>query len=95
MMKEGLMMGAQDKVIYIDKGSEDGLQPGNELSIYKDCPRKENPYHPQYNFLCKNYVPNHDRKVGTAIILSTQPHTATAMILQNDREIVVGDKVRP
>ncbi len=95
IMKEGLMMGAQDKVVYIDKGSDDGLQPGNTLTIYQDCPAEPNPYHPQYNFLCKDIPTPPDRKIGSLIVLATQPHTATAMVLQNDREIVVGDKVRP
>ncbi len=93
MMKEGLMMGAQDKVLYIDKGSDDGLQPGNTMSIYQDCPAKHNPYKPSV-WDCR-LMPSPDRKIGTIVVLSTQRHTATAMVLQNDREIIVGDKVRP
>jgi hypothetical protein len=93
MMKEGLMMGAQDKVLYIDKGSNDGLKPGNTLSIYHECPPKQNPYHP--STLSCRLMTLPDYKIGTLVVLSTQPHTATAMVLQNDREIIVGDRVSP
>ncbi len=94
MMKEGLMMGAQEKVLYIDKGSDAGLKPGNVLSIYQDCPRKTNPYQTS-KWRCKEWLPPIDHRIGSLIVLSTQKETATAMVLQNDREIIVGDKVRP
>jgi len=94
MMKEGLLMGSQDKIVYIDKGSAAGLKPGNVLTIYQDCPVKYNPYVTS-KWRCKEKLPPIDHRIGTLIVLSTQKDTATAMVLQNDREIIVGDKVRP
>ncbi len=94
MVKEGLMMTAQDRIVYLDKGSEDGLRPGNVLNIYKTCPPKDNPYETHY-FRCSEKIEMPDRKVGTLVILSTRLHTATAMIYESQREVRVGDTVRP
>ena len=93
MMKDGLMMGAQDKVVYIDKGSADGLRPGNELTIYKNCPSKYDPYRTCCR--AKVRIDTIDRKVGTLVVLSTQSHSATAMVYTNRMEIEVGDRVGP
>lgn len=89
-MKERVIMGAQNKIIYINKGDKDGLQSGNMLSIYKNCPEAENPYHAGEKVLQPP-----DWKVGSLVILSTQPETATAMVLNSRKEIDVGDKIRP
>ncbi len=93
MMKDGLMMGAQDKVVYIDKGSADGLKPGHRLSIYEKCPSKFDPYRPCCRAKVRMTAP--DRRVGSLVVLATQPHTATAIVYTNRREIEVGDSVRP
>ncbi len=90
-MKEGLMMGAEGSVVYIDRGSTDGLRQGDQLSIYKSCPPSPNPYHTTW----KTRMDLTDRRVGSLVILSTQPHTATALIIASSREIEVGDIVRP
>ncbi len=93
MMKDGLMMGAQDRVVYIDKGKEDGLSPGNKLHVYKRCPPKRNPYIPSYLPACKMELP--ERRIGSLVILSTRSHTATAVIYTVRMEIDVGDRVGP
>ncbi len=92
-MKDGLIMGAQDKVVYINKGSADGLKQGHELSIYKKCPVKSDPYAPCCTLKEKLVPP--ERKIGTLIVLATRPHTATAIVYTTNREIEVGDSVRP
>ena len=93
IMKDGLIMGAQDKVVYIDKGSADGLKQGDKLSIYKSCPATYNPYHSCC--VAREKLTPPERKVGSLIVLATRPHTATALIYTNRREIEVGDSVRP
>jgi len=92
-MKDGLMMGAQDRIVYIDKGWEDGLRPGHKLHVYKRCPSKRNPYIPSYLPACKMELP--ERRIGSIIILSTRPHTATAVVYTVRMEIDVGDRVDP
>jgi hypothetical protein len=89
-MKEGCAMEGVSRILYIDRGEADGLHQGSKLSIYKDCPTAENPYHPQEKVLKPP-----DRKIGSLLVLSTQPETATVIVLRSSREVEVGDAVRP
>jgi hypothetical protein len=89
-MKEGCTMEGVSRILYIDRGEVDGLHQGSKLSIYKDCPTAENPYHPQEKVLKPP-----DRKIGSLLVLSTQPETATVIVLRSSREVEVGDAVRP
>ena len=89
-MKEGCSMEGVSRILYIDKGEADGLHQGSKLSIYKDCPTVENPYHPG-----EKVTPPPSHKIGSLIVLATQAKTATAMVLGSNREVEIGDKVQP
>ncbi|HKK00829.1 MAG TPA: LysM domain-containing protein, partial [Desulfuromonadales bacterium] len=67
---------SQFDIIYVDLGAADGLQAGNIL--YLSRPRKAT------EFAKKLGHPFHlpDILLGSAVVVATQPHTATALILK-------------
>lgn len=83
--REKIALSMQD-VIYIDLGAEDGLETGNLL--YLSRPRQKT----------RRVMPNvdvdlPDELLGAAVVLSTQPHTAAALILKSVNPIYIGDWV--
>ncbi|HKK00763.1 MAG TPA: hypothetical protein VJ955_01230, partial [Desulfuromonadales bacterium] len=78
---------SQFDIIYVDLGSADGLQAGNIL--YLSRPREAT------KFAKKLGHPFHlpDILLGSAVVVATQPHTATALILKVADPIYLQDKV--
>ena len=67
----------EGNLVQIDLGSADQLEPGDFLTVFRPSPRSDQP-----------------RVVlGQIGILTTEAHTATAMVLTARREMVVGDQV--
>ncbi|MBV8518309.1 MAG: LysM peptidoglycan-binding domain-containing protein [Acidobacteria bacterium] len=67
----------QGNLIQIDLGAEDQLQPGDFMTVYRPSPRADQP-----------------RVVlGEIGILTTQAHSATAIIVQSRRDMQIGDQV--
>ena len=79
---------ADGDYVYLNRGELDGLEVGSELEviehgrIYNDVPRGVDVQAP-------------DHKVGTLIVVTLEPETAVAFVLNAARELEVGDSVRP
>lgn len=76
----------QNDVIYVDLGAEDGLQAGNLLYISR--PRKGTELALQDRDL---QLP--DVLLGSAVVLETRSHTATALVLKSADSLFRGDRV--
>ena len=74
--------------VYLNRGELDGLEVGSELEVvehgrvYNDVPRDVD-------------VQTPDHKVGTLVVVTVEPQTAVAFVLNAARELEVGDAVRP
>ncbi len=84
---ERTMMG-DGGYLYINRGEFHGLETGSELEVYdsgsivNDQPRQVD-------------VRTPDRVVAQLIVVSLQPDSAVAFVLSANRELEVGDSVRP
>jgi len=63
--------------VQIDLGSENQLQPGDFLTVYRPSPRADQPR----------------QVLGEIGILTTEARTATAVVLAARREMEIGDYV--
>jgi hypothetical protein len=77
---------SQHDVIYLDLGAADGLEAGN--MVYLSRPRQTT-----HRVLPDHDVELPDELLGAAVVLSTQPQTATALILKSVNPIYAGDRV--
>lgn len=74
--------------VYLNRGELDGLEVGSELEvidpgrIMTDAPRGVD-------------VQTPDHKVATLVVVSVEPQTAVAFVLNASRVLEVGDRVRP
>ncbi|MEZ4279558.1 MAG: LysM peptidoglycan-binding domain-containing protein [Myxococcota bacterium] len=74
--------------VYLNRGELDGLEIGSELEvfdrgqIYNDVPRDVD-------------VQTPDHKVATLVVVSMESQTAVAFVLNSERELEIGDAVRP
>lgn len=79
---------ADGEYVYLNRGELDGLEIGSELEVVNpgkvrnDAPRDTD-------------VQTPDHKVATLVVVSTEPQTAVAYVLNASRELEVGDTVRP
>lgn len=79
---------ADGDYVYLNRGELDGLEVGSELEVvehgrvYNDVPRDVD-------------VQTPDHKVGTLVVVTLEPQTAVAFVLNSARELEVGDAVRP
>ena len=79
---------ADGDYVYLNRGELDGLEVGSELEvmdrggIYNDVPRDVD-------------VQTPDHKVATLVVVTVEPQTAVAFVLNAARELEVGDSVRP
>ncbi len=74
--------------VYLNRGELDGLEVGSELEVYErgriynDVPRGVD-------------VQTPDHKVATLVVVSMESQTAVAFVLNSERELEIGDAVRP
>jgi len=74
----GWQLGTSDgNLVQIDLGSNDQIEPGDFLTIYRPSERKDQPR----------------QVIGQLGVLTTQAETATAVIVSARKEIVIGDLV--
>jgi len=66
----------QDHVVYLDKGEEDDVLPGDIFTIYRP-----------------NQSPKPPVVVGELAVLSVQPHSAVARILESRYPVYAGDRL--
>jgi hypothetical protein len=68
---------SEGNLVQINLGSNDQLEPGDFLTVFRTSERKDQPR----------------QVIGQIGVLTTQAETATAVIVQSKKEIVVGDQV--
>jgi hypothetical protein len=92
-------------IVEIDLGYEDGLEPGDYLTIYLPINRYDGHRVLDYDYMWSGFrvqspEPRIDKNpefprhvIGQLIVLTTEPHTATTKIIHAIREIEVGNMV--
>ncbi len=83
---EGKQELAKYDIVYIDKGSNDGLEKGNLLEIYREKETIQDP-------LKEKEVQIPSELVGIALVIDTVDDTSTAIVVKSYREIRIGDSV--
>lgn len=84
--KESKIGIGQNDIIYIDLGSADGVEPGNMVNLI----RKRKPS----DFIVKKTEVNlPDVLLGAAVILTTEQHTASALVIKSVQALYRGDQV--
>jgi len=81
---------AYNDIVYIDKGWEDGVQAGHSFEVYRIQELVEKTWYRIGSFK-KQLLPE---VLGELKVVSTQKHTATAVIVQNNRDMEVGNRIR-
>lgn len=76
----------QNDVIYLDKGTQDGVEVGNVFGIFRPNRAVEDPEVGDEVELPRFFI-------GEAVVLRTNETTSTALITSSRREITAGDQV--
>ncbi len=78
---------AQHDIVYIDRGKEAGITRGDRFIVVHEGQRKS------FSETASEDSTLPYRKIGTMVVLATQPHTATAKIIQSIEPISKGDTI--
>jgi hypothetical protein len=76
------------KIVYLNKGYEDGVEPGQEYAAYHV---DEAVKHPVRGGKLGNAI----YRLGRVRVLAVQPRTATAKVVYSCRELALGDVLAP
>ncbi len=79
-----IALGAYD-LLYLDMGSEDGLMAGNLVYLSRERKVTE-------RAITKEDLQLPDVLLGSALVLETEAHTSSALVLKSRESIHVGDK---
>jgi hypothetical protein len=79
-----VLLGQHD-IVYVDLGSEDGLESGNLLYISRSRKATE--------LALEEDIQLPDVLLGSAVVLETRPQTATALVLKSADALQLGDRV--
>lgn len=79
-----LALGAYD-LLYLDLGSEEGLEPGNLVYLSRERKLTE-------KAIIKEGLQLPDVLLGSALVLETGAHTSSALILKSRESVQVGDR---
>ena len=69
-------------IVFIDRGTRDGLLPGEKMEIFRATPNRDTGGDDAYN------------KLGTALIINVMKNNATALITHSYAEMQIGDIVK-
>ncbi len=84
---ESKMLAAERQLMYLDRGSKDGLEVGTILEVYKDRDPVDDPYSNK-----KIELPQ--RSIANLLVIRVYKKTATVFILSSSEEVYIGDKFR-
>ncbi len=84
--KTNMTIYGENDVVYIDRGSDEGVQAGNTFVIYKDRKPVEDPATHEMLNLPKEIL-------GKLLVIKVQGNTATAIITKSVKEINRGDRI--
>jgi hypothetical protein len=76
------------KIVYLDQGYEDGVEPGQEYAAFRVDEEVKHPVR-------ERRLGNAIYRVGRVRVLAVQPRTATAKVVYSCRELSVGDVLTP
>jgi hypothetical protein len=78
----------------IDQGADQGLRAGQTLTIYRPAPGRRGPLNTMTGYGASGPAPADaglSLRVGTARVLSVQPHTALVRIESTREAVYIGD----
>ncbi len=78
---------AQHQVCFIDRGIQDGIEPGDEFWVFQDGKTVK-------GFPDGSEVTLPARKVGTLVVVQAESRASTAVIAQSSSPLLVGDRVK-
>lgn len=97
-IKDDNIMSATNDIVYLDKGSADGLSDGDRLEVYiipqsvdEDVDSLDYEYSP---LIPRAITPTMPHVIGELVVIDTLEKTSTALILNSRNPIVVGQKFR-
>lgn len=82
---------ADDDIVYIDKGWEDNVRPGDYFEVYTIPQAEEDTW---YKALISKKKPLLPFVQGEIKIIDTQKKTATAIVVKSRTDIVIGNPIR-
>lgn len=84
--QEGKVSSAEEDIVYVDKGKQEGIRIGDQLKVYREGDTVQHP---------TSHLPVHlpRNAIGELSILDVQDHTATAAVTYSQRELAVGAPV--
>jgi hypothetical protein len=78
----------QHHYVYVDRGSADGVEPGNVFTVV----RSGDPY--GRDMTAARQDPNLPREqVGSLLVVEAKEHASTALVVKSERELLIGDQV--
>ena len=78
----------EGQLVFIDKGREDGIKPGQRYELFDKVKDRASRYNPNLNEI----IPTID--IGRCLVVHTEAAVSTAMIIRPQRVILPGDKFR-
>ncbi|GJL77129.1 MAG: hypothetical protein NPINA01_01180 [Nitrospinaceae bacterium] len=82
---------ALNEIVYIDRGSNDKVMPGDRFEVYVTPTQKEKEW---YQLHPNKVIPMIPHVVAEVQVLETQKETSTAIVISGDDAISLGTKVR-
>lgn len=86
--REGMTEIAKDDIVFLDKGDNDGLKPGNVLNVYREKAKAQNPLKKKEDM----DIPSDN--IGSMLIVRTTEKNSTAIVLKATESILIGDAAR-
>ena len=97
-IKDDNIMSATNDIVYLDKGSADGLSDGDRLEVYiipqsvdEDVDSMGYEHDPFFSPTITATLPH---VIGELVVINTLQDTSTALILNSRDPIVAGQKFR-
>ena len=97
-IKDDFIMSATNDIVYLDKGSADGVSNGDRLEVYlipqsvdEDVDSMDFEHDP---FFSPNITATLPHVIGELVVINTLQDTSTALILNSRDPIVAGQKFR-
>jgi len=97
-IKDDNIMSGTNDIVYLDKGSKDGVRDGDRLEVYiipqsadEDVDSRSYRHEPWFS---PDITPMMPHVIGELVVIDTVSDTSTALILNSRDPIVVGQKFR-
>ena len=81
------ILGAESSLVILDRGSKDGVAPGQILEVYR-------PRGPLYDPFQERDVHLPERLIAELVVVRAGPSTATALVARSELSVERGDRIR-